>query len=128
MTCLSGKIVKSFACLLFVGILNPLPASASSFQNSCKRISIHGAKLVATCLRVNGEPKRTSIMLKGIENINGQFRYTRRGRPANFHHSCDDIYVVGTTLKANCRRIDGRYRETSIQIRGISNIDGRLRY
>jgi hypothetical protein len=102
--------------------------SSSTYQNSCGNIFIEGATLVATCRRVDGSFHQTSIMLEGIENIDGQLQFTQPGQPASFQNSCRNIRVAGSTLTAICRRTDGSYEPTSLDTLGISNIDGHLRY
>ncbi|MDZ8222496.1 MULTISPECIES: CVNH domain-containing protein [unclassified Nostoc] len=52
------------------------PRSASSYQNSCRNINVAGATLTASCRRINGTYNSTSILIKGIDNINGVLRYS----------------------------------------------------
>ncbi|MBN3873860.1 MAG: CVNH domain-containing protein [Nostoc sp.] len=52
------------------------PRSASSYQNSCRNISVAGATLTASCRRINGTYNSTSILIKGIYNNNGVLRYS----------------------------------------------------
>ena len=47
---------------------------------------------------------------------------------STYQMSCRHIGVAGSTLFANCRRMDGSFNRTSILIPGIENIDGVLRY
>jgi hypothetical protein len=101
---------------------------ASTFQNSCDHAFVDGDALVATCRRVDGSFRRSSIVLAGIENIDGALRFTQPGRLANFQDSCRHVHVVGSTILAACRRLDGSYGLTQIEMPGIENIDGRLRY
>lgn len=67
-------------------------------------------------------------MLQGIENIDGQLQFTGPGRPASFQDTCHHIRIVGSTVWAECRRVDGSYRLTSINLPGIANNDGHLQY
>ena len=48
----------------------------SNYQHSCTDISIYGNRLSAICSRPNGERRRTSTVLNGIENNNGILEYT----------------------------------------------------
>jgi hypothetical protein len=48
--------------------------------------------------------------------------------PSNYQNSCRNLQVEGMILSARCRRINGSYSATSIQIRGIENRDGNLTY
>jgi len=130
---LSRRNAKSFMYVLCAGLcgLAMSPANAqgtSSFQRSCDNISIAGNALVAHCRRVDGSINRTSLVLIGIENIDGQLRLTGRGQPATFQDSCRHIRMDGGTLTATCRRLDHSDGQTSVELPGISNINGNLQY
>ena len=47
---------------------------------------------------------------------------------STYQFSCRNIGVSGATLTASCSKINGRYINTAIQIRGIVNVDGDLTY
>jgi CVNH domain len=47
---------------------------------------------------------------------------------SSYQDSCRHIRVHGATLAADCRRMDGSFNETAIEIRGIENIDGNLQF
>jgi CVNH domain-containing protein len=130
---LSRRNAKSFMYTLCAGLcgLAMSPANAegtSSFQRSCDHISIAGNALVATCRRVDGSMNRTSLVLLGIENIDGELRLTGRGQPATFQDSCRHTRMDGGTLTATCHRIDHSDEQTSVELPGISNINGNLQY
>jgi hypothetical protein len=124
------SIMIAFAICAGVSGLASIPARAqeSSFQSSCRGISIAGATLTATCRRVDGTFARTSIVLRGIANINGRLQQTAPEEPATFQDSCQHIHVIGGTLTATCRKVDGAYIETSILIPNIENINGNLQF
>ncbi len=48
--------------------------------------------------------------------------------PSTFQMSCTHIGAAGSTLFAQCRRIDGSFNQSQIQIPGMENINGRLRF
>jgi hypothetical protein len=128
-----AQIAVFAACVLAIGAGVTLPPAAeaqisSTFQNSCDHAFVDGDALVASCRRVDGSFRRTSIALAGIENIDGTLRFTQPGRPASFQDSCRHIHVVGSTILAACRRMDGSYGLTQIEIPAIENVDGRLQY
>jgi hypothetical protein len=102
--------------------------SASSYQMSCNRIGVAGSTLFANCRRIDGSFNKTSIAIPGIENINGVLQFHGPEQPSSFQNSCSGIGVAGSTLFANCRRIDGSFNRTSIGIPGIANINGVLQY
>lgn len=58
--------------------------------------------------------------------INAAFAGSRNA--STYQDSCHNIGITGATLTAQCRRIDGTYKNTSILIRGINNDNGVLRY
>jgi tetratricopeptide (TPR) repeat protein len=50
------------------------------------------------------------------------------GGPSTYQLSCTDTVAAEATLYATCRRIDGSSLRTQIQIPGVENIDGMLRF
>jgi hypothetical protein len=124
----AGLFVASVLVPVFGGLPAAQAQAPSSYQSSCTDISIAGATLVATCRRIDGSFNQTSIVLRGIENIDGRLEFTQPGQTASFQNSCNDIHVIGSTLTANCRRINGSFERTSLLIPEISNINGVLRY
>jgi phage tail tape-measure protein len=101
---------------------------ASSYQLSCMGIGVSGATLFGQCRRLNGSWASTSIQIRGVQNINGMLQFGGMGQPSSFQLTCVRIRVAGDMLSAQCRRVDGSYRRTSIPIQGIANIDGTMRY
>ena len=55
----------------------PRSTTGASYRSSCQNININGANLSASCRRANGTFKSTSILLLGIDNINGNLTYSR---------------------------------------------------
>ena len=101
---------------------------SSSYQETCTEISVSGNVLSATCQRRDGSLNQSSIVLKGIENIDGQLTITDPNKPSNFQGSCTDISINGDVLSATCNKADGSPNQTSIVLKGIENIDGNLTY
>jgi xanthine dehydrogenase molybdopterin-binding subunit B len=77
---------------------------------------------------MDGGFTRTSIAIPGVSNNDGVLQFDGMRAPSTFQNSCNHIGVAGSTLFANCRRMDGGFNRTSIAIPGVANIDGRLRY
>jgi hypothetical protein len=49
--------------------------------------------------------------------------------PSTYQDSCTCLGVTGATLTAVCRRKDGSFNDqTTIRIRGIDNVNGKLTY
>ncbi|MBW4634805.1 MAG: CVNH domain-containing protein [Iphinoe sp. HA4291-MV1] len=126
------KVTLTACCTILAAI--PLdialssPTSSSTYQSSCSKISVSGATLSASCRRKNGKFKSTSILIRGIENNDGNLSYFRSTSPSTYQSSCSKISVSGATLSASCRRKNGKFKSTSILIRGIENNDGNLSY
>lgn len=115
------------ALLLSAAAVKPAAAqSASTFQNSCVNVFVSGDILSADCRGQNGVFTRTSIEIPGIANIDGVLQFT--GDRSSFQNSCRGIRVDGDVLSALCRRGDGGYTPSSIEIPDIVNIDGVLQY
>jgi hypothetical protein len=110
----------------------------STFQDSCTDIRVGGATLTAQCRREDNSYSNTSIFLRGIINDNGRLQYGRGGGDdsvnppsdnfASFQDSCRNIRVSVTTLSAQCRSENGRWRDSTVEIRGITNVNGNLEY
>ena len=111
-----------------VGVTKPASAHLSTYQESCNNISISGNVLSANCTSLTGQSRRTSIELKGIENINGKLKITDINKPSNYQDSCTNISINGNKLSARCSKLNGRSRRTSIVLNGIENINGILEY
>ncbi len=109
-------------------------AANSSFQQTCSNITFvysgNLPALQATCLRANGTPNPTSLVINGISNQNG--RLTNSGGASTFQQSCGNIQINVTpgaaTLSAFCRTISGASNSTSIALDDIGNNNGTLSY
>lgn len=111
-----------------VGINTPAHAAPSSYQKTCSDISINGNQLSATCQTRNGASRQTSIVIRGIENINGNLQVTNPNQVSSYQKTCSNIDINGRQIKATCQTRNGRSKQTSIVLRGIENIDGYLKY
>jgi hypothetical protein len=108
-----------------------IPAKAeqpSTFQNSCKNTWMHKNFLAAECRTRSGDYRITYLYVRGIENRDGNLRFTDLYTKSSFQHSCKKVDISGATLKAVCRKVDGTYKRTAINLPGIENIDGKLKY
>lgn len=122
------SVITLLATSTLVGISSPANAKPSSYHKSCNNISVHGNILSANCSRPNGTVNQTGIVLRGIENVNGTLKVTKLGKFSNYQLSCSNIHSRGNVLLANCRRINGTAKRTSIVLQGIENINGVLKY
>jgi CVNH domain len=103
-------------------------APKSSYQDSCKDITINDSKLSAQCLNQAERYQPTSISIQGIQNKNGALNFTRLGVRSSYHETCTRIGVAGAKLSARCTTNDGSQKFSMILIPGIKNINGYLSY
>ena len=114
--------------------LTAAPALAdNSYQNTCSNIAFaysgNDAALTAVCLRADGTPNATKLILQGISNQNGKL--TQGSGASSFQKSCGNIQILvgngpNTTLSALCRTSSGGSNATSLSLNGISNQNGNL--
>lgn len=126
------KKIASAVALLAV-VAGPALA-ASTFQNTCSNIEFayqgKDASLQAVCLRADGTPNATSLVLKGITNQNGKL--VQGSGASTFQQSCGNIQIQvngsSVTLSALCRTSGGSSNATSLPLDGIGNNNGTLSY
>jgi len=124
LTCFLAATLIPVVCLSGVSTAS----AGSSYQLTCSNISLRGNVLSADCLRRDQTPNRTSIVLRGIHNINGTLIDYNSGEPSSFHLTCRNTSVNGSQLSGSCRKINGGFVQTFISINGIHNINGVLTY
>ena len=116
-------------------LLSAGSASAqSSFTESCSSFGFayagNNATLQAMCLKPDGTPHATSMVLTGIVNVNGVLTDLHSGMPSTFQSQCGSIAIFAegpiVTLSAYCRTNSNQFSETSIQLNNIDNSDGNL--
>lgn len=106
----------------------------STFQNTCSNIKFvyqgNDAALKAVCLKANGTPNKSVMVLNGIGNDDGKLVSTDGA--STFQQSCGNIQIVvdgpDVTLYAQCRRMNGEFLETGMPLYHIGNINGELKY
>jgi hypothetical protein len=109
-------------------------SAQSSFQYTCSNIGFaysgNNAALQAVCLRADGTPNQTSVLIQGVSNQNGIL--TRGSGQSTFQQSCGTIQIIiegpNVILSAQCRTTSGSSNSTSITLNGISNNNGNLTY
>ena len=114
----------------------PLPAG--SYTESCRNMSVSRNYLEAECQRLDGRWRPASLSLdqcgRGIRNVDGRLEcpaaQSVRLPPGSYRDTCRDYSVDGRQLEAQCRRKNGGWRDTSIDLSkckaAIRNDDGRL--
>lgn len=110
------------------------PASAAStFPNTCSNTTFtwNAAALPVIqsyCLRANGQPNMTTLVLMGISNQNGHL--TQGTGNSTFQMSCGSIQILANTpnvtLSAYCRTSSGSSDATSLSLNNIGNNNGNL--
>jgi len=115
----------------------PLPGS---YQRSCVLAGTNckTGTLSALCKTRQGSQNQTTLDPRGcvgdIANMDGQLHCSKGGLPpgGSYTQSCQDIYVEGGILHAQCKKMDGHWK-VSIPLtygpcaRGVENINGDLR-
>jgi hypothetical protein len=109
------------------------PAFAqSTFPLTCSeiRFAFQGPNptIQAVCLKMDGSPNASSLVLQGISNENG---ILKQGSGAStFQKSCGSIQLLvdgpDVILSAQCRTIAGSFNSTSLSLNNISNNNGNL--
>lgn len=109
------------------------PAFATNtYQNSCSNITFayagKNAALQATCLRADGTPNPSTLVLQGISNENGSLK--QGSGASTFQQSCGNIQILvdgsNSTLSAICRTASGGANPTSLPLDNIGNNNGNL--
>ena len=128
---LKHAIVPAFA---FAALLAASPASAAStFPNTCSNTTFtwNAAALPVIqsyCLKANGQPNMTSMVLMGISNQNG--RLVQGTGNSTFQMSCGSIQILANTpnvmLSAYCRTSAGTSEASSLSLNNIGNNNGVL--
>ena len=110
---------------------------SGSYQQSCNNIYMTGPILNANCLRRNGQVSQTTLNVlncKGgdISNQDGQLTCGGGGQvpSGSYQLSCNNAYMLGSVLIAQCRDMSGRMVSTQLNIQNcrqdIANINGQL--
>src|SRR5215475_12872433 len=117
------KRILFTGCLLAAAVSPAL--AESTFPNTCSQIEFayagKDATIKAVCLRADGSPNATSLVLQGISNENGMLKQGTGN--STFQQSCGNIRVIasGTNvlLSAQCRTVSGMSTPTSLPLNGI---------
>jgi hypothetical protein len=114
----------------------PLPPG--SYTASCRNMAVERGHLEAECQRLDGRWRQTRLDLdqcgRGIRNVDGHLEcpeaQTIRLPPGSYRDSCRDYSMDGRQLEAQCRRRNGDWRDTRIDLSkckaALRNDDGRL--
>lgn len=107
-------------------------SQATSFVQTCKDLALDDDTLYDTlyadCKTPQQTFKRTSLLLKGIENIDGQLKVSSSWKPSNFSWTCENISFRGSVIFARCKTRAQRYTPTRLELTGIVNVGGELQY
>ncbi|MFK7827684.1 MAG: CVNH domain-containing protein [Oligoflexales bacterium] len=115
-----------------IGII-ALALSANVFANedisqTCEDFTIEGNEVSAYCRDQAGDFTKTTIVIHGVENINGNLTKKNNFRPAGFHNSCNEISIDDYgIISASCKSRDGSWFETSLDLEiFVMNDNGKL--
>ncbi len=131
-------------CVGGVALADVVPRG--SYQWTCSDFHTDGTTLSATCRTRNGGDNHTTLRNYNdcdgdIANVNGRLQCVYpdddennedRAPRGSYRETCRDVNVEGSTLQAECRDHNGRWRYTELQnfhsCRGdIANVNGMLR-
>lgn len=95
----------------------PPPRPTGTFSKSCGRELIQGNTFYATCRRKNGKDRRTGLVDYHLckpgttANMDGFLVCDNSRQPpaGSYKNSCRRIYLIGTTLIAECRKRKNTY-------------------
>lgn len=128
--------MKRILCVAFAlfALVAGTAFAQSTFQNTCSNITFaydgSQAALKATCLRADGTPNASTLVLQGIGNQNGKL--VQGSGASTFQKSCGNIQVTisgsQVTLSALCRTSSGSSTATNLPLNGIKNNGGNLSY
>jgi CVNH domain len=122
-----------FSACVLAALASTSAFADNSYQNTCSEIrfaySGKNATMQAVCLRADGTPNATSLVLQGISNQNGKL--VQGSGPSTFQMSCGNIQILNdngpnTTLSAICRTTSGASIATALPLNNIANNNGTL--
>jgi hypothetical protein len=144
------RLQAAAAAIFLLLAIQLQPASAAqnppfgSYLLSCRNVQVQsllggGTNIVASCRTNDGRYVQSTLpntCTGDIANINGQLTCTASG-PNNtppsgsYQQSCNNIYMTGPILNANCLRRNGQVSQTTLNVLNckggdISNQDGQL--
>jgi len=122
------------AALVLAGVSAAPAFAGSTFPYTCSNVNFsyvnNQAAIQGTCLRANGTPNNTTLVLNGISNQNG--RLVQGSGASTFQQSCGSIKVLingpEVLLSAQCRTESGSSNATSLSLNNIGNNNGNLAY
>jgi len=137
--CGKGGVSNDNGNLVCEGGGGNLPSG--SWQQTCRNSNMKGGTLYAQCQRMNGGWRDSSIDPRqcgnrGVSNDNGNLVCEGGGGGnlpgGSWQQTCRNSNMKGGTLYAQCQRMNGSWRDSSIDARqcggngGVANNDGNL--
>jgi hypothetical protein len=102
-----------------------------SWQQTCRNSSVQGNMLYASCQRMNGGWRDSSINYRqcrnfAVANDNGNLVCESNSNNGwmpggSWQQTCRNSSVQGNTLYASCQKMNGGWRDSSINYRQCSN-------
>ena len=129
-------ILKVLTGSLFLSCSTMLFAASSTYQKTCKNTKLitteyNGVDLVSTCQRINQSWIPAKVSVKHLHNIDGKLEYGREDF-STFQRTCNSIRLNETnqkvTVSALCKDKKGAMKTTSIELKNLHNMDGKLTY
>jgi hypothetical protein len=129
----------SLAIIVAIPVAHAQAVPAGSYQQTCQDARMQGGRLTGSCRDRGGAFRHTELRdpaqcIGDIFNDDGALTCSRGSRPpaGTYARSCEQAFVDGPNLRANCRNRGGGVAATTLLDFGhcvgdISNDDGVLR-
>src|SRR5438477_650270 len=128
------RTALAVCALVMAAIAAPNLAAAAppdgSYQQTCRNMDMKGGTLYAQCQRMNGGWRDSSIDPRqcgnrGVSNDNGNLVCEGGGGGTmpggSWQQTCRNANMKGGTLYAQCQRMNGGWRDSSIDPRQCGN-------
>ena len=138
--CLQAAVAAVFLLLAFgfqpAAEAQNLPYG--SYLLTCRNAQVQNGNLIASCRTNDGRMVQSMVPAKcngEIANVNGQLKCNAGGfnnppPSGSYQQTCNNIYMTGQVLHANCLKRNGQSNQASLNIANcrndISNQDGLL--
>lgn len=112
--------------LLALTVTSKLKKTSQNYNQTCRSMWVSGSTLAGSCQKMDGSWINAAFNLDyNVTNNDGTLRWASSN--GNFSQSCSNIGLSGSTLTASCRRMNGSWVNTSINLNDrIDNTNGGL--
>jgi hypothetical protein len=129
--CSNGAVANDNGNLVCESNSNNGQMPGGSWQQTCRNSNVQGNMLYASCQRMNGGWRDSSINYRqcrnfAVANDNGNLVCESNSNNGwmpggSWQQTCRNSSVQGNTLYASCQKMNGGWRDSSINYRQCSN-------